>query len=157
MKTCEEVCRRVPPGQPPNACSRAARAALVALVYALLSGCAHPTRLSIYDEAHRPRGYHWLTQRIPGSTTVEYYAKDPANGWTVWVGPDGVYYTFAHAPPITTGDLHSYWDPHDAPRPSAAPTQHVLRQSSAAPVPRHRAGRRRSAHRTPRRRASARG
>jgi hypothetical protein len=154
MKSREEVRRRVPPGQPPKACSRIAAAVLA---FALVAGCAHPTRLSIYDEAHRPSGYHWLTQRVPGTTTVEYFAKDPSDGWTVWVGPDGVYYTFAHPPPITTGDLHSYWDPHDARRPTAAPTRPALRRSSAVPVLRHRAGRTRSAHRTRHRRASARG
>jgi len=78
------------------------------------SACAHPSRLSIYDEAHRPRGYHWTAHRVSG-TTVEYYGVDPTNRWAVYVGPDGVYYTFAHAPPITTADLRSYWDPHDAP------------------------------------------
>jgi hypothetical protein len=126
----------------------APRASIVTLALALpalaaLAACAHPTRLSIFDEAHRPRGYHWSARPLARSGAVEYYGVDPSTGWTVYVGPDGVYYTFAHAPPITTEDLHSYWDPHDVPRstPAAARDQ---RPSTAAPAPPHHAGRTRS-------------
>jgi len=106
------------------------RALLAAFPLAFAVGCAHPARLSIYDEAHRPLGYHWVARPIPRSVGVEYYGVDPTDGWTVYVGPDGVYYTFAHAPPITTGDLRSYWDPHDA--PTARPGQRGQRRSSAS-------------------------
>jgi hypothetical protein len=86
------------------------------------TSCGGPTRLSIFDYAHRPSGYHWVPGRPhgPGSMT-EYYGIDPASGWTVYVGPDGIYYTFAHRGPIEPGDLRSYWHPHDAPAVAASP------------------------------------
>lgn len=89
----------------------------VVVATALAAGvgaCAHPARLTIYNWSLRPAGYHWIAHRIRGTRYSEYYGVDPATRWTVYVGPDGVYYSFAHPPPITSGDLRSYWDPHDA-------------------------------------------
>jgi hypothetical protein len=83
------------------------------------AACSHPARLTIFDYTMRPAGYHWAAHRIRASKDLEYYGVDPRNGWTVYVGPDGIYYTFSHAPPITERDLRSYWTPHDAPRPAA--------------------------------------
>jgi hypothetical protein len=90
----------------------------VAVATALTAGvvaCAHPARLTIYDASVRPAGYHWIAHRIGDTGTFEYYGVDPVTAWTVYVGPDGIYYAFPHAPPIGGGDLRSYWDPHDAP------------------------------------------
>ena len=73
----------------------------------------HPDRLSAYTYVTRPTGYHWRKQTSPDGQIV-YYGVDPKTHWTVYVGPDGTYYTFPHAPPITPSDLGSLWDPHDA-------------------------------------------
>ena len=62
----------------------------------------------------RPRGYHWRSEFAPTTHDVVWYGKDPTTGWTVYVGPDGVYYTFNH-PKITPRDLGSRWQPHDVP------------------------------------------
>ena len=124
------------------------------LMVGALFACAHPARLSIFDEAHRPRGYRWKAHRIPRSTAVEYYGTDPASGRTVYVGPDGIYYCFPHGPPITTADLHSYWDPHDAPPREPLPLA-GLRPGSATHAALPRADRTRCARRTPRRPACA--
>jgi hypothetical protein len=96
--------------------------ALLALAVGTVAAaaCSHPARLTIFDASLRPAGYHWAAHRIRGSRDVEYYGVDPSNGWTVYVGPDGLYYAFPHAAPITTRDLHSYWDPHDVARAANA-------------------------------------
>jgi hypothetical protein len=92
------------------------------VAWALLA-CTHPARLGVYDNQSRPAGYHWVRHATRDPRFAEYYGTDPTNGWTVYVGPDGIYYTFAHAPPISTRDLHAYWKAHDAPRdPAARPT-----------------------------------
>jgi hypothetical protein len=93
---------------------------LAAALSAACVACSHPARLTVYDESLRPAGYHWTAHQIGRSRFVEYYGIDPANGWTVYVGPDGVYYSFRHAAPITTRDLRSYWNPHDAPVSASA-------------------------------------
>ena len=97
-----------------TAVSLLATSALVATV-----ACAHPARLGMYDAQNRPNGYHWARHATHDPRFFEYYGVDPTNGWTVYVGPDGIYYTFSHPPPITTGDLRSYWRAHDAPARSA--------------------------------------
>ena len=70
--------------------------------------------LSRFDYYHRPLGYHWVARIAPGTKDVVYYGVDPSNGWRVYVGPDHVYYTFKHPPPIRKADLTSRWAPHDA-------------------------------------------
>jgi hypothetical protein len=93
-----------------------------------LVACAHPARLSPFDYRRRPEGYHWVALPLPTARATRgrapndaYYGVDPSNGWTVYVGPDGIYYTFAHRGRITPADLHSYWRPHDA--TSAGPSR----------------------------------
>ena len=86
-----------------------------------LSSCAHPTRLSAFDYRHRPTGYAWVARALPGPGRAQldqYYGRDPATGWTVYVGPDGVYYSFAHPPPIEPSDLQAFWRAHDAQLPT---------------------------------------
>jgi hypothetical protein len=67
-----------------------------------------------YDYAHKPAGYHWTVRRDPNTGDIVYYGVDPANHYTVYVGPDSIYYEFAHPPPITPADLHSTWIPRPA-------------------------------------------
>jgi hypothetical protein len=95
---------------------------LAIVAVAAVGGCTHPARLTIYDYSLRPAGYGWAPHRIAHTRSVEYYGVDPQSGRTVYVGPDGIYYTFAHPPPITTQDLRSYWDPHDAAVSGSAPS-----------------------------------
>ena len=94
----------------------------------VLAACAHPARLSPFDYRRRPEGYHWVALPLPTARAARgrapndaYYGIDPANGWTVYVGPDGSYYTFAHRGRITPAVLHSYWRPLDA--TSAGPSR----------------------------------
>lgn len=75
---------------------------------------AHRDRLVTYDYLHRPAGYGWTARRSKGTGIIGYYGIDPANGWTVYVGPDGLYYTFPHRGEIVPRDLSSLWDPHKA-------------------------------------------
>jgi hypothetical protein len=58
-----------------------------------------------------PPFYQWEYQHnwMTGQTFT--YAIDPASGATIYAGPDGVYYEFLHAPPITPSDLSSKWQP----------------------------------------------
>ena len=81
---------------------------------AALSACAHHDQLSAFNYSHRPAGYHWTQKRAPVTHDVVWYGVDPSNGWTVYVGPDNVYYTYSHPGEITPDDLRSRWDPHDA-------------------------------------------
>jgi hypothetical protein len=88
-----------------------------------LAACATHDRLS-YNVYHRPRGYHWVLSRAPGTNEPVYYGVDPITHQTVYVGPDGIYYRFSHSPPITPADLHSVWlDPKDVPETAATPSQ----------------------------------
>lgn len=84
--------------------------------------CSHPARLGVFDAQTRPTGYHWVRRPTRDPRFFEYYGVDPSDGWTVYVGPDGIYYTFRHPPPITTADLRSYWRAHDVSRSGARPT-----------------------------------
>jgi hypothetical protein len=94
---------------------RTAGSLLATSALAMTVACAHPTRLGVYDEQNRPQGYHWVRHPTSDQRFSEYYGVDPTDGWTVYVGPDGIYYTFPHPPPITTGDLRSYWRAHEVP------------------------------------------
>jgi hypothetical protein len=110
----------------PNAKMHRLAAAIAFAALGPLGACAHPARLTVFDYHDRPAGYGWTPHRIAGTASFDYYGVDPANGWTVYVGPDGMYYTFNHPPPIAHGDLSSYWKPHDASRagdpPAGRPT-----------------------------------
>jgi hypothetical protein len=75
---------------------------------------SHHDRLSDYNYLRRPTGYHWTAKRDKGTGAIVYYGTDPANGWTVYVGPDGIYYTFNHRGAIQPSDLQSLWDPHSS-------------------------------------------
>jgi len=75
---------------------------------------AHHDRLSDYNYVRRPSGYHWIARHSKQTGAIVYYGVDPVNGWTVYVGPDGIYYTFPHRGEIRPSDLQSLWDPHAA-------------------------------------------
>lgn len=92
---------------------RLARVAFVALLPFAAVGCHH-NQLSPFNHLHRPFGYHWVEKRAPVTNDVVWYGVDPSNGWSVYVGPDNVFYTFKHPGEITPQDLNSKWDPHDA-------------------------------------------
>jgi hypothetical protein len=68
--------------------------------------------MSPFGLQHLPAGYNWVFRTL-GNGTLVAYGKDPANGWTVYVGPDNVFYSFPHAEPITPGDLQRLWNPHN--------------------------------------------
>lgn len=74
-------------------------------------------RLVDFSYVERPAGYNWKAVRAAPHGNIGYYAKDPSNGWTLYVGPDNVFYTFRHAPPITPSDLGSLWTPHNRAAP----------------------------------------
>jgi hypothetical protein len=59
----------------------------------------------------RPPGYAWKAGRDPNTRETVYYGIDPSNAYTVYVGPDGVYYEFNHPPPVTPDDVRSRWTP----------------------------------------------
>lgn len=80
----------------------------------LAQAFAHYDRLSDYTYLNRPSGYHWAAQRNKQTGAIVYYGINPRNGWTVYVGPDNIYYTFRHKGDIRPSDLHSVWDPHEA-------------------------------------------
>ena len=108
-----------------NAVRFALRSLALLWICAAPTACAHPARLSPYGYTRRPMGYHWVGVRLPEvdgrASAVTYYGVDPSNGWTVYVGPDGIYYTFNHSGRITPGDLHSYWRPHDSSATASRP------------------------------------
>jgi hypothetical protein len=79
----------------------------------LRSLAVHHDHLSTFNYARRPRGYGWVARTAEGNGATVYYGKDPTNGWNVFVGPDSIYYTFAHPGKIEPSDLPSMWDPHD--------------------------------------------
>lgn len=85
---------------------------------------AHHDRLSAFTYLQRPRGYGWRPFVDSKTGTTAFYGINPRNGWTVYVGPDGIYYTFPHAPPIWPSDLGSVWDPKDV----RTVTPHPLRR-----------------------------
>ncbi|MEO9097225.1 MAG: hypothetical protein ABI346_03535 [Candidatus Baltobacteraceae bacterium] len=108
--------------------------ALAAVMW--LSACAHPARLTKFDYLHRPAGYRWRPARTshrPAAAAINgYYGVDPSNGWTVYVGPDGIYYSFAHRGPIAPGDLESFWMPHDADAGDGRPAHPETRSNGVA-------------------------
>ena len=76
---------------------------------------APPDRLLNFSSLRRPRGYHWKAARSPDGGETGYYGTDPSNGWTVYVGSrDNIFYSFPHRAPLTSADLSSLWEPHDA-------------------------------------------
>jgi lysophospholipase L1-like esterase len=88
----------------------------------LLTSCATgnsrssaPYHSALYDVDVRPQGYNWHHVPSQHGSSAAYYARDRATNRTLYVGPDGIYYAFAHAPPITPQDLRSFWKPHDVP------------------------------------------
>jgi len=87
------------------------------LLLLILTGCAHRDRLSAFDYSHRPAGYNWTPRSAALSNDIVYYGVDPRTHWTVYVGPDGLYYTFPHSGDIAPSDFDSYWNPHDATAP----------------------------------------
>lgn len=66
---------------------------------------------SNFDYYHLPAGYGFTATTDPVTGDRVYYGVDPGDGKTVYVGPDSVFYKFAHAAPITTADLSSIWVP----------------------------------------------
>lgn len=94
--------------------SRFTRSQIDVMLSSLSVIFAHRDRLVTYGYVHRPRGYGWKPRRSKTTGAIAYYGIDPANGWTVYVGPDNLYYTFPHRGDIQPADLDSTWDPHDA-------------------------------------------
>lgn len=93
------------------------RAAVLAWIAVLSLGCdgSHkgPYRSALFDADTRPHGYAWRRSSSGDRKVPAYYARDPITGHTLYVGPDGIYYSFSHAPPITPKDLQSYWAPRN--------------------------------------------
>ncbi len=89
--------------------------ALAIVVSNALRFAYHPCT-SPYGYSSRPADYHWLEKYDAATHDPVYYASDPQDGETVYVGPDGVYYKFLHAPPIDPADLHSTWCPQTPPQ-----------------------------------------
>jgi lysophospholipase L1-like esterase len=87
---------------------------------------AAPYRSALYDVDLKPRGYVWKRTLIGKGPLAAYYARDPATNRTLYVGPDGIYYSFPHAQPITPADLRSSWKPHDVPPHVSVPKAAVL-------------------------------
>ncbi len=80
-----------------------------------IAGCAsRHINMTCFDYRHRPVGYGWQARRDPTGASIVYYGRDPQTGKTVYVGPDGQYYTFAHPGTIAPSDLGTGWEPHDA-------------------------------------------
>ena len=76
-----------------------------------LAGCK-PT--SHYDYHNLPSGYHWRAVYDRATNVIVFYGEDPLTLETVYVGPDGRFFTYRHPGPIGPKDLTMRWDPHDA-------------------------------------------
>lgn len=82
-----------------------------------------PTQTSIagsgaYSYYNLPPGYGWGAYTNPTNNEVVFYGKNPNNGFTLYVGPDSIFYTFNHPAPIQPTDT-TIWTP---PAPSKNPT-----------------------------------
>jgi len=84
------------------------------VMWQISAAIAHHNRLSDFNYTHRPAGYQWKARISSETGAIVYYGINPSTRWTVYVGPDNVYYTFSHPGEIQSGDLQSVWDPHDA-------------------------------------------
>lgn len=76
------------------------------------------TNTNPYSYHNLPPGITWAPTLAPDGDTV-YIATQPsppvgtpANaGWTLYVGPDSIFYTYSHSGMIQEGDLGSFWLP----------------------------------------------
>lgn len=89
------------------------RSRFASILYSVVALFAHRDRLTDYSYVRRPAGYHWAARSTGATGVIAYFGIDPVNEWTVYVGPDGQYYTFPHRGDIQPQDLTSFWDPHD--------------------------------------------
>lgn len=94
------------------------RLACLLLLLTGCTSCSWQTCIASFSYAERPSGYHWRSFKAPGSGNTVYYGVNPSNGWTVYVGPDGHYYTYRHTGTIQAGDLSSRWCPHGVGQPA---------------------------------------
>jgi hypothetical protein len=81
----------------------------------LLSGCISQDKYSAFTYDRRPSGYQWTARPNSSTGDLAYFGVDPRTHWTVYVGPDSVYYSYPHPGDIKQSDLDSSpWNPHDA-------------------------------------------
>lgn len=88
---------------------------------------ASTTPATSWTYTNLPTGYAWQSQVYAPTGDTVYYGTVPASplyggtpGYTVYVGPDGVFYQFNHAPPIVPSDLNSIWIPTGNTTPPSA-------------------------------------
>jgi hypothetical protein len=82
---------------------------------------AKPTSIgdNPYSYKNLPPGPDWVPSQNPQTGDTVYYAVQPSTpigtpanaGWELYVGPDSIFYTFDHSPPIAPADLGSFWLP----------------------------------------------